>query len=288
MEKHYFSYYKRYYKNTQKLIIALIILIVACMGLILGVEIFFGDGGVDEIIETGMNIIFIIIPVFIILGSLFSYCKRFIKLWVTLTENEIIYRDSHGGIKIPIGEIQRIEISSMTPQFGNNHPYLKTSLRIVSTNGVITLNMFLQDIADLTKQLKDLIDKRDMQNIYDEKEMLIFLKTTTGIEQNRQRQRDLLKSIKLGVVFCIVTGILCKLFNLEAVMRWIIGGAIIVPMLLFFSSSVILDTKVNKQLLDPAVDEIKPRDKNYERKVFGSCFAVSLIVYFIIAVLWIR
>lgn len=239
-----------------------------------------GEGNVFYVLV--MIIMGIILSLMLLVPVLFVwfFFGRFTKILVTLTDDEIIYKNIKGETRIPIADIQRIETPSIN--------YAGGWITIISSKDTIRLTVALENIGDFVKNLKNFLDKKGAQNTYNRQTMFSFYKTAVYADQSWERLYEIfLKMCGGGIGLSALSIFISILLGKPAVIIWLLTGALFLPIVIYFIGELVFVSKVSKQANEEHF-EIKPRDKAYEKRVYSLCVIIGLVIYLSLSiVLWI-
>ena len=259
-----------------------------------GVPIFFGIlaalifiGSIFEAVHLAQGDTFftiliitigVIISLLLLMPAAFAwfFFGRFTKISVTLTDDEIIYKNVNGETKIPIGEIQRLEFPSIQ--------YAGGWITIISSRETIRLTVVLENIGDFVKNLKELLDQRGAQHTYNRNAMFSFYKTSAYSDQSWERLYEIfLKMSVQGIVLAILSVFAGIKLGKIMFIHWLVIGALVFPLMAFCMGELILALSVGKQA-DEERFEVKPRDKIYEKKIYTLCFVICFLIFLLFSI----
>jgi hypothetical protein len=203
--------------------------------------------------------------------------RKFKKIDVTLTEEEIIYNNSKGETRIPYEDIQALKFSSIK--------YTGGWLKIIHTNGNIRLTVVLENIGDMLTFLKETLDKKDMWSVYNEKKIYKFFKTAKYCDQSWERLYEIIKFymlysvLNLGVIVIFYRYITKAHFNI-----FLVIGSISGPFIPYLIAEIILGRKLSKGSLKDCFS-VPERDKPFETKLYKWLFGIYIIIYFVVLII---
>ena len=238
-------------EDTNKIMVALIML-----GTLVGISIF-----------LGLEFLFIYLTVY----------KRFKKINLTLTEDEIIYNNAKSEIRIPYENIKALKFSSIK--------YTGGWLKIVYPNGNVRLTVVLENIGDMVENLKKKLDERNMSDVYKEKPMYNFFKTSKYSDQSFERIYENIKcmliliSINLGIG-AILSGFITEIpFKIFVLIASVSG---------FFIPFMISEVIFGRKLAKGALQEeflVPDRDKAFEKKINKWAFGIYIAIYYLAVII---
>lgn len=234
-------------KDTEKIMVALIML-----GTLVGISIF-----------LGVEFLFIYLIMY----------KRFKKINLTLTEDEIIYNNAKSEMRIPYENIKALKFSSIK--------YTGGWLKIVHTNGNVRLTVVLENIGDMVGNLKKKLDERNMSSVYKEKPMYNFFKTSKYSDQSFERIYENIKFALILIFMNLGVGAIISSFVTEKPVKTIV---LITSVVGLFIPYMITEIIFGRKLAKGASKEefsVPDRDKTFEKKVYKWTFGIYMIIYFI-------
>lgn len=199
--------------------------------------------------------------------------KRFKNIRATLTKDGIAYRSIKGETFIAYEDITELRFPSIK--------YTGGWLKIVHRHGDIKLTVVLENIGEFLKSLKEELDKRGMQQVYDEKAIYSFYKTAYYSDQSWERVYDYIKGLLLFVISNLVVSVIFATLVESSGFRVIsvITGAIL-PTIAFLIAEVIVRRKLAKGASKESFS-VPVRDKAFEVKTYRRVFGVYSIIYMI-------
>jgi len=225
-------------------------------------------------IGVGLFLSIIIWAEFILLY--FILFRRFKTIGVQLTEEAIVYDNIKGRTVIPYLDIEALEFPSVK--------YVGGWIKIIHKRGNIKLTVVLESIGDFVKQLKDVLDNKNMSHTYNDRKLFSFYKTASYSDQSWGRIYDYLSRLLIFLAVNIGAALLFRYFDPSGKLGFLlIMSAFIMPCTCFMISEVIIGRKIAKTSKQ---DLIAPeRSPSFEVKVYKWVFGVYSMVYLIIAVL---
>lgn len=207
----------------------------------------------------------------------FVLFRRFKKVEVILTDEEIIYRYSKGEKRIPYGSIEKIKFPSIK--------YTGGWAKIIYTGGNIRLTVVLENIGDFIKTLKEELDRRGMSDVYKEKKMYSFYKTATFSDQSWGRvYENIKKFIAITVGNCLISLVISLIFKNVEYMFGILFAGIMLFLIIFIIGELIIGRVVAKKA-NKDTFFVPDRDFYLEEKVYKYSAIVYLILYIISLIL---
>ena len=220
------------------------------------------------------------IIVLLSLEFLFIYLimyRKFKKIEVTLTEEEIIYNNSKGEMRIPYENIQALKFPSIK--------YTGGWLKIIHTNGNIRLTVVLENIGDMLTILKENLDKRNMSAVYNEKKMYNFFKTAKYSDQSWGRIYEIIKFFIVYIVLNLgVIAIFSRYFTTAPINIFLVIGSIVGPLIPYLISEIILGIKLAKGSSKDSFS-VPERDKPFENKLYKWLFGIYIIIYLMLLIM---
>lgn len=214
----------------------------------------------------------VIIALGALLIYLLSYKIYFKKLKysrVVLTDDEIMCITLNKEKIIRYEEITQIECA-----------HFKLGIRWIKIKGkdnTIKLTVSIENIAILIKELKEKLDNKGLNNVYDSKDIYDFYKTATYSDDSWERIYELLKFIPpvlgVNVVISFIISFLIEDNNIKIIALMIL---VMFPILNLIFSEIILALK---HLIEMKNEDyvIRMRDYQNEHRVFDAVFVILLI-----------
>ncbi len=200
---------------------------------------------------------------------LWVFLGRFVKISVTLKDDFIIYRNVKGVTEIPIDQIQQLEFPSIK--------YTGGWLKVKYPGGNIRLTVVLERIGDFLKELKTILDRKGMQNVYNRKAMFSFYKTAEFSDQSWDRMYEIFKRLILFTTLNTLSGALINLFIKRSLMGMFYTIAIgSLPLLIYIITEVLIANRMAKKSNEERF-EVEQRDLGFEKKVYKTAF-ISYII----------
>lgn len=200
----------------------------------------------------------------------FILFRKFKKISISLNENEIVYNNLKGTQIIKYDDITKLSFPSIK--------YTGGWVKIHYNGGNIRLTVVLEKIGDFVKELKDILDERNMSNVYNEKKLYNFYKTATYSDQSWDRLYSMFSKL-LGLE--VVSSLIGLLFNfLTTSYRTKIFFSFIAltyPIFSFIISEFILGRILSKTSKTKGYN-IEDRDAELEKKVYKNTFIIMAIV----------
>ena len=232
--------------------------------------------------EIGL-ILFLIgvaIAVFLCLELLFIYFilyRRFKKIYVVLNEEEIIYNNSRGEIRIPYENIKALKFPSIK--------YTGGWIKIIHSNGNIRLTVVLENIGEMVKVLKNKLDDKNLSGIYNDKAIYKFYKTAKYSDQSWERIYENLKLFIIAILINFGVAAVFSAFITDAPVKiFVIIAALVGPLLVFVISEIIFGRKLAKEASKENFS-VPDRDKQFEFKMYKWTFEIYLIIFLVMLIM---
>lgn len=250
---------------------------------VIALEIVLANDVEDKIL---MGVIFLVIGVVaVILLSIeflfinFIIYRRFKKVYVVLTEEEIIYNNAKGEIKIPYESIKALKFPSIK--------YVGGWMKIVHSNGNIRLTVVLEDIGDMVSSLKNKLDEKNISNVYKDKAIFNFIKTANYSDQSWERVYEYLKQFIIVTLVSLGIGAVFTAFIMEIPIKIVVfATSLIGPFIVYIISEIIFGRKLAKGAAKEKFS-VPNRDKQFEKKIYKWAFVIYLIIFLIIQIILI-
>jgi len=231
---------------------------------------------------SGLILLFVGIGLVILLSlefllMYFIMYRKFKNIQLTLTDEELIYDNSKGEVRLPYENIQALKFSSIK--------YAGGWLKIIHTNGNIRLTVVLENIGDMLVSLKQILDKKDMSSVYDEKTIYKFFKTSKYSDQSWERIYEIVKFfiiyvvINLGIIVVFYSYITKAHFNFLFVLASILG-----PLIPYLISEIIFGIKSSKGSSKDSF-LVPERDKPFENKLYKWLLVIYIIIYLVVLII---
>ncbi|WP_156625262.1 hypothetical protein [Clostridium tertium] len=206
----------------------------------------------------------------------FLLLKRFKYINVTLEEEAIIYNNKKKKIVIPYEDITSIRYPSIR--------YTGGWMEIKYTDGKIRLTVVLENVGDFMYKLKEILDKRGLSNVYNEKKSFNFYKTATFADESWERIYRNIKYlismeyiVLLIIIFLSISGITQNNFIITMV-------CLSAPTIGYLISEIIIGSKVSKRIVQGEF-KIAPQDLNKDIRFTRILIAASIFISLILIVL---
>ncbi|ERK28564.1 membrane protein [Clostridium intestinale] len=207
----------------------------------------------------------------------FVLFRRFKKVEVILTDEEIIYRYSKGEKRIPYSSIEKIKFPSIK--------YTGGWAKIIYTGGNIRLTVVLENIGDFIKTLKEELDRREMSDVYKEKKMYSFYKTATFSDQSWGRvYENIKKFIVITVGNCLISLVISLVFKDVEYMFSLLFAGIMLALVIFIIGELIIGRVIAKKA-NKDTFFVPDRDLYLEEKVYKYSAIVYSILYLVALIL---
>lgn len=245
----------------------------------------FGYGGMMSIIlssndelKDDASIVFgiagLVVSVIILIEFAILYFimfRRFKKVKVELSENEIIYNNFKGKTVIPYNEITKLKFPSIK--------YLGGWVKIIYNNKNVKITVVLEDIGDLLANLKEKLDSIGKQVVYDEKKLYSFYKTASYSDGSWGRIYDYIKKVFAFIIcnFVVVFGFSKLTDDIDKKFKLFLSF-IIFSLLIYIICEIVLGRKLSKQANEESF-YVPNRDKQLEAKVYKYGLIIYSIIY---------
>ncbi|AOR23318.1 hypothetical protein [Clostridium taeniosporum] len=221
---------------------------------------------------------FLILVIFEFLFLYFIMFRKFKNVSVQLTDLGIVYKNIKGTTFIQYEEIKSIQF-----------PYIKYFggwTKIKSNKKNIRLTVVLENIEQFMHDLKDILDKKNLSYVYDDKKLYNFRKTATYSDQSWERVYEKIKTISIGYLICMIIAIVYLGFVNYNVSQIIFQLLItLYPLLVFIISEIIFGIKLSKEIkLNKKI--ITKRNKKFENNVYKYTFIVCGVLNVLILIIW--
>lgn len=236
--------------------------------------------------EAFMEMMFFLIIGLVVLGLIllleftlmyFILFRRFKKIEVLLTNEEIIYRHGKGEKRIPYGSIEKIKFPSIK--------YTGGWVKIIYAGGNIRLTVVLENIGDFIKTLKEELDSREMSHVYKEKAIYNFYKTSTFSDQSWERVYENIKKF-IVIIFgnCLISLIISVIFKNVDYMFAILFSGIMLALVIFIIGEFIIGRVIAKKA-NRDIFFVPDRDLYLEEKVYKYSAIIYSILYILALIL---
>lgn len=277
MERKYI--YRKHLREPGKFFMTLILMFIIPY-FVIASEIILVNDTEDKIL---MGVIFLVIGVLaVILLSIeflfiyFMIYRRFKKIYVVLTEEEIIYNNAKGEIKIPYESIKALKFPSIK--------YVGGWMKIIHSKGNIRLTVVLEDIGDMVSSLKNKLDEKNISNVYKDKAIFNFIKTANYSDQSWERIYEYIKQFIIIASVSLGVGAVFAAFIMEIPVQIIVlAGSLIGPFIVYIISEIIFGRKLAKGAAKEKFS-VPNRDKQFEKKTYKWAFVIYLIIFLIMQI----
>lgn len=275
LEKH-FKYRKhlRYIQYIVPSILGiLIILIWGTLGILNAIYYLYENFPELYMLAGVLSIIFLIEGLFS-----FFFLRRFNRVEIVLNDESIIYKNIRGETIIPIGEIKKLEFPSIK--------YAGGWVKIISHNTNIRLTVVVEEIGDFLKSLKNNLDSRGMESVYNSKKFYSFYKTAEFSDQSWGRMYDLFPKGCLAVLVNLSVAVIASIygdFN-GGVIILLVTASLIGPLMVYIIGEIIIGRKITREANEEEFS-VPQRDKYLENKVYIISGAIYAIGYLLVVVL---
>lgn len=274
--------YRKHLREPGKFFLGIILMFIISY-FVIALEIVLANNIKDKIL---MSVIFLVIGVVaVILLSvefLFIYFilyKRFKKIYVVLTEEEIIYNNAKGEIKIPYESIKALKFPSIK--------YVGGWMKIIHSNGNIRLTVVLQGIGDMVSNLKNKLDDKNISNVYSDKAIFNFIKTANYSDQSWERIYEYLKHFIIVIFASLGVGAVFSAFIMEIPVKIIVFvGSLLGIIIVYIICEIIFGRKLAKGASKEKFS-VPNRDKKFEMKIYKWAFVIYLIIFLIMQIMLI-
>lgn len=209
----------------------------------------------------------------------FTIYRRFKKIYVVLAEEEIIYNNARGEIRIPYENIKALKFPSIK--------YMGGWIKIIHNKGNIRLTVTLQSIGDMVKGLKNKLDEKNISNVYNEKAIYNFIKTGEYSDQSWERVYENLKVFVIAISLSVGATVIASIFITEIIVKiFVFAGSLVGPLLAFIISEIVFA----RELAKGASKEnfyVPDRDKRFELKIYKWTFGIYLFVFLMVLIIMI-
>lgn len=204
------------------------------------------------------------------------FVKRFRSISVELTDTAIVYKNSMGDTIIPYEDIQKMEFPSIK--------YTGGWVKIIHKTGNIRLTVVLENIGKFICELKEKMNERDMNYVYNKKKLFSFYKTAVFAEESWERIYGNYK-IQIGISYfsMIMTTVLLYLFDSSLNNQFILGS-LFAPLFGYILSEIIIGVKVKKRVERDSLS-LLPRDTKFENSAFMVSMMTATIGYLLIVLI---
>lgn len=203
--------------------------------------------------------------------------RRFNKIEVRLNNDNIIYKNIKSESVIPITEITRLEFPSIK--------YTGGWIKIISKSTSIRLTVVIEGIDDFLKNLKEIIDMKGLDGVYNKKAFYSFYKTAAFADQGWDRLYEIFSRGCLFGLINMAVGVIASIygdFEITGIIL-IILLSLIGPSITYIISEIIIGRKIAAEA--SAEDFTVPeRDRDFEGRVYKIAAGTYSIVYLILLV----
>jgi hypothetical protein len=202
------------------------------------------------------------------------FLGRFTKVKVSIGDDAIIYTNYKGSTVIKYEDITNIEFPSIK--------YTGGWIKINSWNKNIRLTVVIENIQALLSELKDQLDKRGLQKVYNEEKYFSFLKTATFSDESWQRIYRIWWKLLLLSVATTAVGITIKCISGSNTISPISFAVIpfIFPYIVYFITEIRFGRSTAK-LADRKSFSISKPDSENESSTYKKAFIWGTILYVI-------
>ncbi|MHB8132419.1 MAG: hypothetical protein ACYDEX_25990 [Mobilitalea sp.] len=226
-----------------------------------------------------MIIVYILLGIFLFISLEMGFIylillRRFKSINVTLTEDAIVYTNLKKQIIIPYEDIEKLEFPSIK--------YTGGWVKIIYKGGNIRLTVVLEHIGEFISELKERLNKRQMEHVYNEKKMFSFFKTAVFSDESWERVYHNAR-VQVTVHFlCIIFTTIILLFSGYSENNHIyIMGSVFAPLLGYLISEVIIGNRVKKRIISEEL-KLLPRNPEFEYKIFNILIIGFSIAYLLL------
>lgn len=215
-------------------------------------EIFFCYGVTLLIIIIVLSIIYIILY--------YADLKKYESLSITIGNNNLIYKSIKGTSIILYEEIIELEFAAMK--------YSKGWIKIKCKNETIKLNVAIENMGIFIKELKEKLDGRGLNNIYNEKRMYNYYITSSYSDKSWERIYELAHFIPPAVILNVIFAFIFSFLVYETPIKLIVATMLFIfPIMVIITYELILAIK---HILEFKEEEfnIVIRNIEYEQKIF--------------------
>ncbi len=203
----------------------------------------------------------------------FFLMNRFYKKLVTtkymLTDEGIYYEDYKKQFTILYDDIKFIDSRSIR--------YTGGWLVIHSTtNKPLRLTVVVNGIGEFVENLKTKLDEMEKNDIYNEKKLNNFFKTSYFSDQSFERNRYYFPRYSIVLVSHIVVGILFSAFDFQIISMTVIGS-LLLGLVPYIYVELYKYTKAIKKESNHGISwEVVPYDKDLARKRLRNVFYIQI------------
>lgn len=204
------------------------------------------------------------------------FLKRFRSISVTLTEDTLVYTNAKGQISISYEDIQKLEFPSIK--------YTGGWMKIIYGGGAIRLTVVLEHIGDFVHGLKEKLQEKNMEHVYNEKNMFSFYKTAVFSDESWDRVYHNFKVMLTVHILCIIiTKIILLSFGYVGNTGLFLYGSLFAPLLGYLVSEIIIGRQVKKRVNKEEL-KIQPRNPESEYRIFTLYFFRFTIGYLLLVI----
>ena len=197
--------------------------------------------------------------------------KRFKNIRAVLTKDGIVYRNVKGETFVAYEDITELRFPSIK--------YAGGWLKIVHRHGDIKLTVVLENIGEFLKNLREELDKRGMQEVYDEKAIYSFYKTAYYSDQSWERVYSYIRGLLLFIGGNLTISLIFVALTKNDGFRFIaVITAALFPTIAFIVSEVIIGRKLARGASEESFT-VPARDKVFEIKTYKRIFGIYSVVY---------
>lgn len=192
---------------------------------------------------------------------------------ISLSDEGLISKNRLKVTQIPLTAIKALRFS--------NIPYTGGWVKIVAKEKNLMLTVVVKNIGDFLKQLKEVLDRQGLSDVYDKKNYFSFYKTAEYADQSWERLYDHALRIIVYSLSAILFSVAFIIFLDLTGMVILIGGILVVsyaPLVYIISEIKFLKDLIRKS--DEESFYCPGRDVEFEKKLYREAVIKGIIVYF--------
>lgn len=195
-------------------------------------------------------------------------------------EKNFIYKYGEKTYVFPYTDIENVEMSQIK--------YNRGWINLKFKEGTIRLNVKIEKIGDLIKDLKDRLDKNGLQNKYDKIKIENVYKTACYSDDSWARFHEIVYAVPPSLGICIILSFIISFLTESLSDKLFLSYMLFLyPILVLIFAELILALKFNKQM---AKENFVLRERKYhlERRVYKIAYFIIFIVLLFLFIIILR
>jgi hypothetical protein len=189
---------------------------------------------------------------------------------VSIGNNEVIYHNRRGIVKIPFADITHLKFPSVR--------YMGGWVKIISPKNTIRLTVVIEGIGEFLQELKTILDQKGLSDCYNREKMFLFFKTAIYSDQSWNRiYRIFGKLILFNILGCIIS-VLCIIL-LQRNILWSLIFAFF-PLVIYLCTELVFARNIAKKSNEESFI-CPPYNHTYEREIYRKAIIFGVSAYFI-------